>query len=151
MGDATTQSASGSRAGRERGSASLELAILTPVLLIIFGMMIAAGRVAIADGTIQQVAGDAARAASLSRTAADAQGAAESLVTSVVGANGLPCTPVVSTNTTEFSNAPGTPGYVTVEVSCTVTLSDLAVPGLPGSVTLTGTGRSVLDTYRATS
>jgi hypothetical protein len=44
----------------------------------------------------------------------------------------------------------GQPGQVTATVTCTVRLSDLtAVPGMPGSRTLTATFVSALDPYRA--
>ena len=35
-----------------------------------------------------------------------------------------------------------------VAVATAVPLADLAIPGLPGSMTITGTASSPLDTYR---
>lgn len=144
---------SGSPRGRvgERGSATLELVILTPVVILIFGLLIAAGRVAIAGGTISQVAGDAARAASLSRNVEQANARANALVTEVVAANRLACQPAVIIDATELTKPAGTPGQVTVDVSCEVNLSDVGVPGMPGSVTLRGSGTAAIDTYRAST
>ncbi|MDO5494313.1 MAG: TadE/TadG family type IV pilus assembly protein [bacterium] len=135
--------------GRERGSATLELVILTPVVLIIFSLLVGAGRVTMAGGAIEQAAGNAARAASLSRTVAEAESRVSALVSEVVTSNNLGCTPTVNINATDLSKPAGESGVVTVEVVCVVALSDLAVPGLPGSVTLTGSGRSAIDKYRS--
>jgi Flp pilus assembly protein TadG len=53
--------------GRERGNAALEIVILGPVLLFLFGLLIAAGRTSIAQGSVAAAARDAARQASISR------------------------------------------------------------------------------------
>jgi hypothetical protein len=42
----------------------------------------------------------------------------------------------------------GTPASVTATVTCVVNLSDVAIPGLPGTRTITATMSSPLDTYR---
>ena len=54
---------------------------------------------------------------------------------------------VVSTNTTDF--VPG--GEVTVTVSCTVELSDLGAPGLPGESTVSISQAAPIDPYRVVS
>src|SRR3546814_8172222 len=61
-----------SRMRGERGSASLELVILAPALLLILSVIIFAGRVAIAGQSVQQAAEEAARTASLARSQGDA-------------------------------------------------------------------------------
>ena len=65
------------RHGRDRGSATLELAVLAPLLLVLVGLVVVAGRVEAAAGAVEQAAAAGARAASLTRTAAGAQAAAE--------------------------------------------------------------------------
>ena len=49
---------------------------------------------------------------------------------------------------TGFAVQAGTPATVSATVSCTVPLSDLALPGLPGAHTITATFTSPLDVYR---
>jgi len=54
---------------------------------------------------------------------------------------------VVQTDTTHFN--PG--GKVSVTVTCTVDLSDLGAPGLPGRSTVTVSQTAPIDPYRAVS
>ena len=65
-----------SRRDQERGSASLEAAIGVPAFLLLIGLILLAGRVSLMRQAVQAVAADAARAASISRTAGEAQAAA---------------------------------------------------------------------------
>ena len=50
--------------------------------------------------------------------------------------------------TTGFATPVGTPATVSATVTCVVELSDLALPGVPGTRTVTVTVTSPLDTYR---
>lgn len=136
------------RGDRDRGSATLELVIFAPVMLGVIATVVMAGRVAIAGNTIDQAAYSAARAASLARNAADAEAAANGVIDSVVADNSIPCTPAVTIDTTEFARPVGETATVSVDLSCTVDLSDLIAEWIPGSVTLDGAATSVLDTYR---
>jgi Flp pilus assembly protein TadG len=138
-----------SRAGRaDRGDAALELVVLAPVLFIVLGLVIAAGRTSMAQGAVDAAARDAARQASISLTPAAAQAAALSSASAALSQDDLRCTPVVSVDTSQFSVPVGQPATVTATVSCNVRLSDLVVPGLPGSQTLRATFTSPLDPYR---
>lgn len=137
------------RPGRERGNAALELVILAPVLLFLLGLVIAAGRTSIAQGSVQAAARDAARQASISRTPAAAQTAALASARLALSQDSLDCTPVVTVNTGGFGVPVGLPARVTARVTCRVSLSDLLVPGMPGSKTLTATFTSPLDPFRA--
>ncbi|HEY2078823.1 MAG TPA: TadE/TadG family type IV pilus assembly protein, partial [Streptosporangiaceae bacterium] len=65
------------RAAPDDGNAALELVILAPVLLALLGLAIAAGRISIAQGSVNAAARDAARQASISLTPAAAQAAGE--------------------------------------------------------------------------
>ena len=56
---------------------------------------------------------------------------------------------VVSSDLSQFQPPVGPRGYVTVAVPCDVALGDLALPGLPGQVTVSSTFTSVVDSYRA--
>lgn len=134
--------------GRDAGNAALELVVLAPVLIFVLGLVIAAGRTSTAQGAVDAAARDAARQASISLTPAAAQAAALSSASAALGQDDLRCAPVVSVDTSQFSVPVGQPATVTATVTCNVRLSDLLVPGLPGSHTLTATFTSPLDPYR---
>ena len=132
----------------ERGSAAIELVLLIPALVALLLFAVAGGRVAMAHGSLEQAAADAARAASIARTAGDAQTSAEEAARATLANQGLSCTSLtVALDTSGFATPVGAPASVTATVSCTVRLSDLAVPGLPDPV-VSATVTSPLDMYR---
>jgi Flp pilus assembly protein TadG len=137
------------RAAAEDGNAALELLVLAPVILALIGLVIAAGRTSVAQGSVDAAARDAARQASLSLSPAAAQQAALSSVDAAMRADGLHCKPVVTLLLTGFGAPLGQPAQVSASVSCTVQLSDLLVPGIPGSRKLTASFTSPLDPYRS--
>src|SRR5580700_5455152 len=134
------------RACRDRGSAALELVVLAPVILMLIGVVIAAGRTSSAQSAIEAAARDAARQASIAPDYAAAQASALAALNS----DGLACNPLsVNVHAGAFlTTTAGQPGLVWATVSCTVPLSDLWVPGLPGSRTMTATFYSPLDEFR---
>jgi Flp pilus assembly protein TadG len=142
------------REGSDAGSAALELIVLAPLLLALIALVIAAGRVSIAKGSVAAAARDAARQASISLNPYAAQQAGEASARAALQADGLACVPeqvTIDTGEQEgtgFAVQAGTPATVSATVSCTVSLSDLTVPGLPGSHTITATFSSPLDVYR---
>lgn len=148
--DLVTQVTLGDQVGaRERGSISLELVILAPFFLLVILGLVFAGRVALAEQAVRAAAADGARSASIARTQGEAVQAASSTVQIRLAEQGLHCaSTTVTADTAAFGSAPGTPGTVSVAVSCTVDLSDLAAPGIPGSMTLDVDQASPLDTYR---
>ena len=134
----------------ERGNAALELVILAPVIVLLIGMVVAAGRTTIAQGSVDAAARDAARQASIARSPADAQAAAQDSASAALAGDRLDCTPVIEMPGLDqaFATPVGQPASVTAIVSCTVSLSDLLVPGLPGSKLLTGKFTSPIDPFR---
>jgi Flp pilus assembly protein TadG len=137
------------RFGRDdAGNAALELVILAPVILFLLGLVIAAGRTSVAQGSVAAAARDAARQASISLTPAAAQAAAMSSAQAALGQDGLSCDPVVRVNVSGFGVPVGEPASVRATVTCRVSLSNLLVPGMPGSRTLTATFTSPLDPFR---
>ena len=54
----------------------------------------------------------------------------------------------VTVDTAGFAAPVGTPATVTATVRCVVNLADLAVPGVPGTRTVTATASSPVDTFR---
>jgi hypothetical protein len=134
----------------EDGNAPLELLILAPVIMALIGLVIAAGRTSVAQGSVDAAARDAARQASISMTAAAARQAALSSANAALRADGLHCKPVVRLRLEPgFSTSPGQPAQVSASVSCAVPLSDLLVPGVPGSKRLIAKFTSPLDPYRS--
>lgn len=137
------------RTANDRGSATLEATIGVPAFMLFVGLVIVGGRLAIAHQAVQSAASDAARAASIARTQTSADRAATSAAVSSVASQHLECgAPRITADTSGFRSRPGTPATVTVTVSCRVPLADLAVPGIPGSRTVTATAHSPIDTFR---
>lgn len=138
------------RRGDDRGSATLELAVLAPALLAFLGLAIAAGRIEIAASAVEQAASAAARDASIARTGPAARAAATDTARESLRNQGIDCGVLgVVVDASGFSVTAGSPGHVTVSVHCTVPLSDLAVPGMPGTRTLSARMVSAVDRYRS--
>ncbi len=136
------------RVGRERGSEAIEAAIGVPAFMLFIALIISAGRVAIAHQGIESAAAEAARSASIARTQAQAQTDAYAGAERSLADQGLQCNPQVAADTTGFATPPGTPATVSATVTCSVNLRDVAMPGMPGTITITKTMSSPLDTYR---
>lgn len=136
------------RGGADRGSATLEAVIWAPVLLMFVGLIAAAGRLAVAGGSVEAAARDAARQASLARTPSAARSRALDSAGAALRREGLQCEPAVRVDTSQLSRPPGAAGSVSVTVTCTVRLADLVVAGLPGSRTVRASATSPIDPYR---
>ncbi|MFF3489482.1 TadE/TadG family type IV pilus assembly protein [Streptomyces sp. NPDC002701] len=133
----------------DEGSAAIEAAITLPSLIMFLCLAIAGGRLVTSGSKIDAAAEDAAREASIHRTAGAAQGAARAAAADSLNDQGIRCASTsVNINTGGLSVPVGQVGTVTVTVNCTVNLSDLLLPGVPGSRTLTSTATSVVDQYR---
>ncbi len=133
----------------DRGSATLELAIAAPVLLLLITLVIVAGRVAQAHQVVEAAAGEAARAATAAGGVASARAQADAAVAAALDSAGLACQSTsTQVDTSQWALPVGRPARVTATVTCQVRLSDLAMPGLPGSRLVTGSAGSALDTYR---
>ncbi|SEG85862.1 TadE-like protein [Actinacidiphila yanglinensis] len=140
----------GLRARGDRGSEAIQAAIVTPLLIGFLCTAIAAGRLVISDGKIDSAAEDAARAASIERTPGAAQAAADTAAAKSLDDQGITCASEHVAVDVGGLNVPvGQVGYVHVTVRCTVNLSDLLLPGVPGSKTLTSSFTSSVDAYRS--
>ncbi|MEW1648373.1 TadE family protein [Streptomyces sp. NPDC091219] len=136
-------------AGYDEGSVAVEAAIVLPPLIMFLCLAIAGGRLVMSGAKIDAAAEDAAREASIHRTVAAAQDAARAAALESLDDQGITCASAsVSVNTGGLNVPVGQLGTVTVTVTCTVSLSDLLLPGVPGSRTLTSTATSVVDRYR---
>lgn len=134
----------------DRGSVTLELAVIAPFLVLLLGALVLVGRVQVAGGAVEQAARSAAREASIARSADAARTAAQEAADRELAAAGVACVPAdVSVDTAGFAAAIGQAAVVRVEVRCTVTIDDLAIPGVPGDHTMTADAVSPLDRYRS--
>jgi len=133
----------------DAGAVAVEAAILAPALLLILALLVFGGRNAIATGAVEQAAVDAARAASLARTGAQADTAARDAAARSLADQDLDCATItIQVDTSGFRTRPGQSASVDTTVTCLLRLSDLALPGLPGSKRISATAVSAVDTYR---
>lgn len=137
------------RRNSEAGSMSVELTLLAPFLLGVALFVIAAGRIGLADISVQNAANAAARDASLSRTSSEASVNANASARAAVTVSGLNCQPLaVSIDGSGINASIGQVGTVSATISCTLNLSDIALPGLPGTKLITSTATSPVDPFR---
>lgn len=137
------------RVGGERGSASVETVVIAPAIIALLCLMIAFGRVTDADGAVDAAAHAAARAASLERDASSAQTQAQTAAADSLAGAGVTCQATnVSIDTSGYATDVGQNATVTATIACTANLSDIGLPGLPGSKTLTSSWTSPIDTFR---
>ncbi len=134
---------------KERGSVSVELALLAPALLLLVSLAVFAGRTQIAEGAVEEAARAAAREASLARDGSTAAALAGAQAQRTLTAQDLRCQRTsVDVDTAGFSTPPGQPGDVTVTIACVVGMADLLAPGLPGALTVEAAFTSPVDAYR---
>jgi Flp pilus assembly protein TadG len=129
---------------------STEFALLVPALVVVLGLLVAGGRLWFARAAVTEAAHTTARAASLARTSAAATAEGEAAGRASLDTAGLRCTSVsVRVDSAAFAVAVGTPATVRSTVRCSVPFADVLLPGMAGSIALTGEGASALDTYRS--
>jgi Flp pilus assembly protein TadG len=128
----------------ERGGAATEIVLMTPVLLLLLLFVALCGRYAVARGQIDGAARDSARAAALTRSAGDAEAAAQASADADLASTGLPCDSI----TTEVDASDFRPGgTVRVRLVCEVQTSDLGLLGV-GPRTMTASSVAVVDLFR---
>jgi len=82
-----------SRLRADDGNAPLELVLIAPLILIMIGLVIAAGRVSTAQSAVNAAAREAARQASVAASEGTAEQAAMTGAISALAADGLQCQP----------------------------------------------------------
>jgi Flp pilus assembly protein TadG len=130
----------------ERGSATVELVLITPVLVLLMLFAVAAGRFSVARNQVNEAARDAAREASTWRSpgAASSHGVERGLAS--LAASRVSCrSPGVAIDTSGLR--PG--GAVVADVTCTVDLGDLLGLRLGGAKTFKARAVAVVDTFRS--
>jgi Flp pilus assembly protein TadG len=130
----------------ERGSAPVELALLTPVFVLLLLFVVFVGRIATTQQDLDAAARDAARAASLRASPEAAVADADAITTDALASHDLSCPrPEIHVDTSRFH--PG--GQVHVSITCQLNLADIALLGVPGTRTVTAHASAVIDTYRS--
>jgi Flp pilus assembly protein TadG len=133
----------------ERGSAAVEAAIGVPAFMLFVGLIIFAGRTAVAHQAVESAAADAARSASIARTSSLASNEARQAARTSLTNQQLACVDIiVAVDTGAFTRPIGQAGAVEVTVECRLDLSDLSVPGVPGSRVVRASMSSPLDSWR---
>lgn len=129
----------------ERGSASLELVLMAPVLILLMLFVVLVGRLGQARADVDRAARDAARAASIARTSDAAHERAAAAARATLADGGVSCRSMtVALDTGAF--APD--GAVHATVDCNIDLADLSLLGVPGSRTITATFTQPVDAFR---
>ena len=136
--------------GGERGGApAVEAALLAVLLAAVISFAMAGGRLVAAESAADQAARAAARIATSARDPITAQQQAHATAEATLTAQHLTCTQLaVTVDTNAFATALGQTGLVRAEVACAVRWSDLALPGAPGTRTVTASFTSPVDRYR---
>ena len=129
----------------ERGSLSVELAMLAPGLLLIFALIFAYGQKGQIHGTLESGTRDGARSATASRTYDEAVERAKDAVTRAIKGTPQACQDSLKV-TVSRDFQPG--NAITVTSTCSYGLSDIGFPGAPGSMKSTATFVSMLDPNR---
>jgi Flp pilus assembly protein TadG len=117
---------------------AVETVLLAPLFLLFLMFLVAAGRIVEAQGEVNGAARDAARAASVQRTYADAKKAAEETGKAALSGS---CAPRVSLTGTKWNNS----GRVKVTISCEL---DLAFLGFGASQNVSGSSVVPLERFR---
>ena len=131
--------------GSRGDSGPLEMVILLPAVLLLFGLVVAFGRTTTAATNVEHAAAVGARAAVAAQTAGGGTARAETVVDESLAGSGLSCQSQSTSVSGEFT--PG--GRVTVTVSCVVALGDVTRFGLiPGDRTLTASATEIVDRTR---
>lgn len=129
----------GRRWGNDRGSMSVEVVLMTPLLVAFMLLVVAFGRAVAIRGEVEATTRDAVRAASLERDESAAAGAAGAIVDDMLAdrdCNGM---------TLDWA---GAGEVITLTVSCEVPYHDLGLIGLGGTMTVTAESAATLDLYR---
>ena len=129
----------------ERGSASVELVLMTPLLVGLLLFVVGLGRLAGANGDVESAARDAARAASNERSPGHAEQSGIDAATATLSDRGIECSNLsVHVDSSQFR----ADGFVTATVTCLVGLQDLTMIGFPGTSTLSAEFTAPVDRYR---
>jgi Flp pilus assembly protein TadG len=131
----------------DRGSMAVEITLFAPclVMLLVF-VAVLIHRGVDARLRLDDAAHQAARAASIERTAPAAASAAQSTATAALADAGVVCR-LVTVATDTAGLVPG--GTVTVTLTCSVDLNDAQLLGGPSQKVLSATASEPVDSWRS--
>ncbi len=130
-----------SRRCGDRGSASVELAILAPLVGLLLGAVVLVGRVQLARADVEGAARSAARDLSIARD--------PYVAVDEIRAGLMTTLDVGSPTCRALSFVPDIgSAQVSVTLTCTVDLREAAVLPVPGSMSISASASEIIDTYR---
>jgi Flp pilus assembly protein TadG len=125
----------------DRGSISVELAILAPLVGILLACVVLVGRVQTARADLEGAARSAARDLSIARDPYAALGDVQQGVEATLDVGSPACRTLSFTPTISATE-------VSVTLACTVDLQAAAVLPVPGTMTLDASATEIVDFYR---
>jgi Flp pilus assembly protein TadG len=128
-----------------RGSATAELVLVTPLLILFVLFIVGLGRLSHARAMVNDAAAQAARAATLAYLNPAQAATAQKTASAALAAAGLACA-TENTSVDTASDHPG--GTITVTLTCQVDLATVTAAGFPGSETLRSSFTSPVDRYQ---
>ncbi len=126
------------------GSATMELVLVIPVLLLMLLFLVLCYRISDAKLRLADAAHQAARAASIALTPAQAVTDARTTAQAALADAGVSCVQL-TVDTDPAGLAPGTLVHVTI--TCTTHLDDLALLATPGTAALHAQATSLVDLH----
>jgi Flp pilus assembly protein TadG len=125
----------------DRGSISVELAILAPLVGILLACVVLVGRVQTARADLEGAARSAARDLSIARDPYAALGDVQQSVEATLDVGSPACRTLSFTPSISATE-------VSVTLACTVDLQAAAVLPVPGTMTLGASATEIVDVYR---
>ena len=131
----------------DSGTSPASVIMLLVWLMMMAELVVMGGRVAAAHNNVTGAAREAARQASVLQYASSVDGVADTVARANLDETLRHCrTPAVDSSKTDFSAG----GHITVEVTCTVELSDLSILTVPWpSMSISAEVTEIVETYRA--
>ena len=133
--------------GYQRGAVAVEAALILPSLLMIAAMTTGGWRLSEVRADAQSAAEVAARAGSVASTVGEGHAVGQRVaMTELAGSR---CSdPAIIIDSSALALPVGSTGVTSARVRCTVRLSDLLVPGMPGAFHVESTAHSTVDSHR---
>ena len=127
---------------------SIEAVLIIPAFLLFLAMVSAIGRTALIQGDLHAAVVYGARVAAMATTPEEGRVAGLAAIKEHLNREDVSCLSVkMDVDASAVGLAPGQFGSVSATVSCVVPLEDLAIPGLPGQVTIETTFSTAINGY----
>lgn len=127
--------------GFDRGSVSVELAILAPLVGVLLAAVVLVGRVQIARADVEGAARSAARDLSIARDPYAELDNVRAAIDQSLDVGSPSCRTVVVEPVIESTR-------VSVTVACTIDLQAAAILPVPGTLQVAATATEIVDVYR---